>query len=86
MTIQVIPKFRDITKVNNNNVVYIKGSEFVDGSIRLILNPGDDDIEFEKRKNGIWNATDLKINSRCVVDDNSGDNMSNANGNLMIFR
>ena len=37
MGIQPIPRFRDVTKVNPGNILYVSGNESTDGSIRIIL-------------------------------------------------
>ena len=46
--------------------LYIKGSEFVDGSIRLIFTEGDNDAHIESRANGVWNDTGFRYASSSV--------------------
>ena len=43
--------------------LYIKGSEFVNGSIRLKFTEGDIDAHIALRTNGVWNDTGLRISS-----------------------
>lgn len=59
---KIVPRFRDITSVNPANVIYLKGKENVDGSLRIIKD--DDDplmFEFQVRVNGAWNKTGVEV-------------------------
>ncbi|KKK75234.1 hypothetical protein LCGC14_2875740, partial [marine sediment metagenome] len=47
--------------VNPLNVVYLKGSETTDGSIRLIIDPSDERATLEIRQNEVWNFAELKL-------------------------
>lgn len=56
--------------VNNpGEIVYIKGNETTDGSIRFILNTGDDEVTFEERATGVWNPTGLRLASSTLFLD-----------------
>ena len=83
----MIRKFQsNVNIVNPLNILYIKGNESTDGSIRFILNSGFDNIEIEKREDGIWNPTDLEINTRFVIDDNTGNMVIDFKGNIVVTR
>lgn len=69
---------------NPLDVVYLKGDDTTDDSIRFILDIGDTFLEIEKRINGIWNPTGLQITDRFLIDDNTGNNLTDSFGNLII--
>ena len=47
---------------NPGTIVYVKGNETTDGGIRFII--GSDQIcRIEQRKDGVWNPTDLQLDS-----------------------
>jgi len=48
---------------NPENIVYIKGDETTDGSIRFEFTTGDPTSHLELRANGVWNDTGLRIAS-----------------------
>lgn len=48
------PSSIDVTVNNPNDVIYLKGNEFTDGSHRIIYNPIDDFGNFETRVLGQW--------------------------------
>lgn len=75
----------NISIKNSRAVAYITGNESTDGSIRFILNQGDDFVDIEKRENGIWLSSNLKMVERFVVDDNTGGNMIDSTGDQMLF-
>lgn len=54
---------------NPGEIVYIKGREDLDGSIRYILNPNDKDITLEQRKSGVWNPTALRLSGNTLFLD-----------------
>lgn len=55
------PVSPDLTVNNPGEIVYLKGNEFTDGSIRLII---DVDIpEIQERKLGIWVAGELRLDA-----------------------
>jgi len=51
----------DVTRRNGRDVLYIKGTEFTDGSIRLIVLPGESLAEIEFRNDGVWNDTQFRV-------------------------
>jgi len=53
--------------VNNpGEIVYLKGNESTDGSIRLIFTAGDPSSHIESRANGVWNDTGFRFSSSSV--------------------
>jgi hypothetical protein len=56
-----VDEIPDITKNNPVCVVYLCGNEFTDGSIRLILLPGDTVARLEVRGGGAWNLAPIDI-------------------------
>ena len=58
--------------VNNpGTVVYIKGNEATDGSIRLLYTLGDDLTRIERRTSGVWNITRFNIINEIIVQQAS---------------
>lgn len=51
---------------NPVGALYVKGSEFVDGSIRFVTNVDQDAPLCEHRQNGIWAATGLSISAEQI--------------------
>ncbi len=55
----------DVTKTNPSDPsrIYVKGSESVDGSLRLTpdLEHGETGIQFELRAEGVWNVTTIDL-------------------------
>ena len=51
------------SEANQEGYIYIVGDEFTDGSIRLILTPGETIGHIEKRTNGVWNDDSLRTAS-----------------------
>lgn len=56
----------DVTRRNKRDVLYIKGDETTDGSIRIIISPADDDAHIELRASGSWNDTSFRFSSGSV--------------------
>lgn len=56
----------NVTKQNLSDVIYIKGDEFTDGSIRLILG-SDDETQIQKRVNGVWNLGEFELSSDTLL-------------------
>lgn len=50
----------DVTRDNPRDVVYIKGDNFTDGSIRVRFGP-DDIAVIETRMDGVWNLGELEL-------------------------
>ena len=61
MGFEASPKFRDVTKVNVPEIIYIKGNEVTDGSIRIEFTAGDTFAHIESRANGVWNDSGLRV-------------------------
>lgn len=57
------PVSPDLTVSNSDGVLYVKGNETTDGSIRLRLDEGATICNMESRANGVWNDTGLRISS-----------------------
>jgi len=51
----------DVTRFNARDVLYLRGSEFVDGSIRFIVLPGESVGQIEFRSLGVWNDTNFRV-------------------------
>ena len=71
----------NVNIVNPLNILYTKGNESTDGSIRFILNSGDTEIELEKRKDGVWNPTGLRLSADTLFF-NRGFSLSSIGTNL----
>ena len=56
---------------NPGNIVYVKGSESVDGSIRIIYSDADDLTRVQKRTAGVWNITRLQLANEVIVQQAS---------------
>lgn len=56
----------NLARSNPFNTLYIKGSEGVDGSIRLIFVEGDMVAHIEERADGVWNDTGFRFESSSV--------------------
>lgn len=62
MTVQIQqPPGVNVGVSNPGTIVYIKGNESTDGSIRDILLPGDTVATRQLRANGVWNASSIRI-------------------------
>lgn len=58
--------------VNNpGDIVYVKGNESTDGSIRLIFSTGDDLTRVQKRTSGVWNITRFNVANEVIVQQAS---------------
>lgn len=56
--------------VNNPGaIVYVKGNETTEESIRFILNPGDEEITLEQRLIGVWNPTKFRVSANTLFLD-----------------
>jgi len=66
MSIEKFSKSTDVTKVNPFDVIYIKGNDTTDGSIRIIKALGDTDAHIESRASGVWNDTGFRFSSSSV--------------------
>lgn len=51
---------------NTQGIVYIKGNDTTDGSIRIILTEGDAEAHIESRANGVWNATGFRFSAGSI--------------------
>ncbi len=49
-----------VSITNPQNVVYVKGNELLDGSLRIIVDSTGSLFQFEERISGVWNITGLK--------------------------
>lgn len=80
----------DRTERNLEGVIYILGDEFTDGSIRLIV--GDNDqVQVEKRINGIWNLGEFEASGDILGGDNlvlsrEADLTFDRDGNFIVGR
>ena len=59
------PSSIDVSSNNPNDIVYIKGNETTDGSIRLIIN-GQDITSLESRALGVWNRSELELSGKTL--------------------
>lgn len=67
MTVEIQrPSSIDVSSNNPNDIVYIKGNETTDGSIRFIFTAGDNEASIELRTSGVWNDTGLRFASSSV--------------------
>ena len=57
----------NLARSNPFNTLYIKGSEGVDSSIRLIFTEGDNFAHIELRTGGVWNDTSFRFDSSSVL-------------------
>ncbi len=59
----------DVTKDNPPNVVYVKGNETTDGSVRysIVVNRGVNVTEIQKRIGGLWQPTSFKTGANSVL-------------------
>lgn len=55
------------TSFDGDNVLYIVGDDITDGSIRLSLHPGDSTSHLEKRADGVWNDTGIRISPSSLL-------------------
>ena len=75
------PTITDVTRRNPIHVIYVRGSEFVDGSLRYISVPGEGIILAEQRVAGFWVPADIQFSqSTWLVDDNLGEYILDENG------
>lgn len=57
----------DVTVDNSGNVIYLKGNETTDGSLRMIPDTSfGTEFEFQIRENGVWNDTGILIAASTV--------------------
>lgn len=52
-----------------DEVIYIKGDEFTDGSKRILFVTGDDSPQFQERVAGVWEVSPVTFSSRAFVID-----------------
>lgn len=52
-----------------DEVIYIKGDEFTDGSKRILFVTGDDSPQFQERVSGVWVISPVTFSSRAFVID-----------------
>jgi len=60
MGVNILPRFRDVTKVNPGEVLYLKGNETTDGSLRVIPDSTGKLFQIEERISGAWELTGVK--------------------------
>lgn len=60
------PSGIDDTVFNPNEIVYVKGNESTDGSIRLVVDELLENVEFQFRSAGVWNVTGIQIAAASV--------------------
>jgi hypothetical protein len=82
---KIIPRVRDVTSVNPANVIYIKGNENTDGSLRIIPDHTHDGahFEFQLRANGVWNPTTLDVSGETALSIGEGLDLGAAGPHLM---
>ena len=51
---------------NTENTIYLKGDADTDGSIRLIVDSGDELGHIEMRANGVWNDTSFRFSAGSI--------------------
>ena len=56
---------------NPGSIVYVKGNETTDGSIRVIYSDADDLTRVQKRTAGVWNITRLQLANEVIVQQAS---------------
>ena len=52
-----------------DDVLYIKGDEFTDGSKRIIFVADDDSPQFQERVSGVWVISPTTFSSRAFIID-----------------
>lgn len=68
------PSGVNVAVFNPGTTVYIKGSEFVDGSFRVTLDDGETLVRIEQRVAGVWVLASIEITtSNWIVDDTLGE-------------
>lgn len=60
------PGALDVSRSNSRDILYIKGNETTDGSIRLIFIEGDDFARVQLRAEGVWNLTGFTFSPSTV--------------------
>ena len=60
------PVVEDLAESNTRDILYIKGDEFTNGSIRLVLTAGESIGHIEERANGVWNDTGFRFHGNSV--------------------
>ena len=56
----------NVSITNPVGTIYVKGSEFVDGSIRLVPDAAGVNVEMQQRADGVWNETGLQLNAETL--------------------
>ncbi len=62
----IFTKTTDVTIENPENIVYIRGDETTDNSIRLVIG-ANDQTQLQRRKNGVWNTTSLELDKNSLL-------------------
>jgi hypothetical protein len=85
MANQILPRFRDVTKVNPADIIYLKGKENVDGSLRIVPDTTHDGTHFELelRTHGVWNLTSLDVSGETALSIGEGLDIGAAGPHLM---
>lgn len=79
------PSGINVGVLNPGTSVYIQGSEFVDGSLRIRADSSGGFAVIEQRVAGTWERTDLQKTYRThVVDDDRGQLVFDANGEALF--
>ena len=56
----------DLTRNNPRDIIYVKGNDTLDGSIRITFDAGDDSAHIESRADGVWNDAGFRVSSSSV--------------------
>ncbi len=66
-------------------VLYIKGSEFVDGSRRLLVTP-EGTVQVRAREGGVWGLADIEFNIvTWIIDDILGEIVLDETGQIVLM-
>lgn len=79
--------FNDVTNNNPIGIIYVKGSEFIDGSIRFIVDATGNLVRVENRVAGEWVLTHMETNGapdNWLVDDDLGEFVFDPLGKIVI--
>lgn len=72
----------NVTVFNPEDIIYLKGDEFTDGSVRMIITPGEGNPRLELRTAGVFNDVGNFLTESLVLS-NELDVTFNNNGEIV---
>ncbi|MEE8609001.1 MAG: hypothetical protein V3S55_15460 [Nitrospiraceae bacterium] len=79
------PAYRDVSLSNPvpPGILYLKGSEFIDGSVRFIFQ--DDEFpQLQERAGGVWTISQLEPTFDRMIIANDGGLVLDVNGDFVL--